>query len=203
MDCPRHRNVTFFVAIMPILFFSYEIWIRRANERKFEEYKVDLRGEIDQRMKMMQNEITRSVEHKTDERLNYIITAELRNITQNIEGDYSKNLAQVETVCYCLIQNEFPRKWNESDGPSAIEQMHIFRYLLIHLVGGDAKERLSALLRLTNDFVDLCGPTTKNSLATLLKSLETDIRFTRRDLSGALRKLKERCLRPSPVAVIP
>ncbi|MEA2909085.1 MAG: hypothetical protein QOJ15_1166 [Bradyrhizobium sp.] len=195
--------VTFFVAIMPILFFSYEIWIRRANEKKFDDYKVDLRGDIGQQMNTMQNEIARSVENKMDERLDHIITVELRKITQNIEGDYSKNLAQVETACYCLIQNEFPLKWAEAGGPNAVEQMHVFRYLLIHLVGGDGKERLNALHRLTNEYVDLCGPTTRNSLARLLGSLETDIRFTRRDLSGALRELKERCLRPSPVAAGP
>jgi hypothetical protein len=154
-------------------------------------------------MKSTQDDIRRTVEDRIDERIDTIISTELRRITQNIEGDYSKNLAQVETACYCLIQNEFPRKWKESDGPNAIEQMHVFRYLLIHLVGGDGKERLAALHRLASEFVDLCGPTIRISLATLLESLESDIRFTRQDLARSLQDLKQRCLRPVQVADTP
>jgi hypothetical protein len=192
--------VAVIVTIMPVLFTSYEVWIRSANEKKFDEYKADLRSDIGRQMKSTQDEITRTVVEKMDDRIDHIVRTELRRITQNVEGDYSKNLAQVETSCYCFIRNEFPRKWRESDGPAALEQMHVFRYLLIHLVGGDRKERLNALHRLANEFVDLCGPTTKNSLATLLGSLENDIRFARSDLSRALDEMKERCLRPSPVA---
>jgi hypothetical protein len=35
--------VTAFVAIMPILFLVYEWSVRRANEKKFDEYRTDLR----------------------------------------------------------------------------------------------------------------------------------------------------------------
>jgi len=55
-------------------------------------------------------------------------------------------------------------------------------------------ERLTALFRLSGEYIGDCGPNTKSFLAVLLIKLETDARFVRLDVAGALEDLKRQCI---------
>jgi hypothetical protein len=200
-------------SLFPLFIVGYELTIRRNSDKRADDFKAEVRNELTRsndtlvkqfeefraeirhELSRSQSEITSIIERKMAERVDYIITTEVRRITNRAESEYSRNLAQIETVCYSMIQNEFLDKWvPKGELPSAIENMHVFRYLLMLLVGGSGSERLTALHRLASEYVNQCGPSTRSFLAVLLMRLETDARFARQDLSRALEELKHMCL---------
>ena len=181
------------VGLFPLLLIAYEWSIRRSNEKKFDDFKAENRTEIDRLMKACQAEVNKTTDERLRDQLSYLITSELRRVTQKIESDYGGDLAHVDGVCYSVIQNEFIAKCNADGVFRGVEYLHIFRHLLLLLVAGDGHAKQTALHRLRNEFVTNCGPTTRSLLGVLLERFERDARFSRQELAAPLSDLKSCC----------
>jgi hypothetical protein len=182
------------VGLFPLLLIWYEWSIRRSSEKKFDDFKVEARNEIDRSMKAAQIEVSKGTDDKLRDQLSYLITSELRRVTQKIENDYGRDLARVDCICYSVIQNEFLAKCDGNGVIRGVEYLHIFRHLLLLLVAGDGRARQAALHRLRNEFVGDCGPTTRSQLGALLAGFERDARFSRQELAAPLSDLKNCCV---------
>jgi hypothetical protein len=185
-----------FTGIISFVMLLYERSVRTSHQNMLTEFKKDTKESMEHELKVSQREILEHSDKRIDDRIDFLITNELRNIAQNVESKYSRNLAVVENVLYSVLQNEFVRQCN--DYPNGIEKgieyLHVFRHLLILLVAGNASERLTALGRLHYEFSQSLGPTSKAFLCSLLEELEGDARFARRELARALVVLKEQCM---------
>jgi hypothetical protein len=179
------------VALFPILLVGYEWSFRKISEKRYEDFKAEVLRAVD----FAKAELDKSANEKINSRVDFIITSELKRLTQNIESDYSRNLAQVENIFYSFLQNEFLRNSGSGNAQisSAVNGMYIFRHLLVLLVAGNSKERLTALLRLSEEYVKACGPSTKTFLGDLLGRLEGDSRFVRQEIARALEDLMQQC----------
>jgi hypothetical protein len=181
------------VGLFPLLLIWYEWSIRRTSEKKFDDFKNEARTEIDRSMDSCQMKIDKATDEKLRDKLNYLITSELRRTTQRIENEYGRDLARVDNICYSLIQNEFGRRCASIGVVDGVEYLHVFRHLLLLLVAGDGRQRQTALHRLRNEFVKDCGLTTRLMLGELLDGLERDARFARQELATTLVDLKSLC----------